>query len=1067
MQFYMRLPAIISSIVAIALFSAAGAFAQTGKISGQVVDAATGSPLPGVNVVIVDQQQGATTDAEGYYTILNVSPGRYAVRASFVGYASQTFENVNVNIDLTSTVNFELQEATVGLDEVTVQATEPVVKPDVSANVANISATEVENLPVTSVNELVSLQAGVESGMRMRGSNRSEVAFMVDGQNMRSARDNTPFTGISYTAVKEVQVQTGGFNAEYGNVRSGLVNVVTKEGPRDRYTVDVLARYAPPQAPYFGEGPKGSNAYWIRPYTDPEVADVGTRGPESPWSEYEANQYPNWKGWNKVAEEWGNDNDPNNDLTVDQLKELFQYLHRKDVSVQLPDYEIDGGFGGPVPVVGEMLGDLRFFASFRRTQQPYIIPQERNAYKDYTGRIKLTSNVAQGMKLNFQGMKAAQRGLNATQQGWPVMFTGKLPSYPWSGGGMVSQLGSRIRTNRIWGNSRWSPMNIDRSMLSGKFTHTLSPSTFYELNVQRMFSDYFTFQARKRDYSVVEKIGPMELDERPFGWHPANIYSPGAVYMGGHLSKARDTSQVISWTSRFDITSQLNPYSQLKAGAEFIHSDYDVSHAQVDSFFRANTNPRFKWQRQTMQGAAYVQNKLEFQGMVANVGLRAEYFQPGGTWYSFDPFSRAFSPSVGKDGINEYLEKKPIKSLFNLNPRLGISFPVTTGSKLYFNYGHFQQVNDPHDLFVLRKIVTGAIDQVGNPNHPMPKTVAYELGYEHSLFSRYLVRMSGYYKALENQSRSVRYTSLDGRVDYRRYEPLNYEDIRGLEFTIRKNAGRYVRGFVNYTFMAVKRGNFGFARMHENKLEQREYERNTRAHYQAKPVPQPYARFNLEFLIPSDFGPSVAGTHLLGDWRLSFLGQWREGQAFTWTGETRIEGLRNNVRWRDYFMVDMRLNKNLDVGFGDAQLFIDISNVFNIRHLRRRGNFVGEGGRDWEYYMQSLHLSNDIWGDQETKPYPYITGNDEPGDFRKPGVEFQPIEVVKKIDGVKQPSGHPLYYEQDSDQYMQWRNGSWQKADKELVESTLKTKAYINMPNLRFLNFLNPRRARFGIRLSL
>ena len=76
--------------------------AQTGKIVDTVTDAESGNPLPGVNVVVVGMQQGATTNAEGYYTILNVSPGTYDMRASFVEYAPQTVEGVNVNLDLTT-----------------------------------------------------------------------------------------------------------------------------------------------------------------------------------------------------------------------------------------------------------------------------------------------------------------------------------------------------------------------------------------------------------------------------------------------------------------------------------------------------------------------------------------------------------------------------------------------------------------------------------------------------------------------------------------------------------------------------------------------------------------------------------------------------------------------------------------------------------------------------------------------------------------------------------------------------------------------------------------------------
>ena len=87
---------------------ATGALAQTGKIAGQVTDATSGMPLPGVNVVIEGTTQGSVTDAEGYYTIIGVRPGTFDVRASFIGYTPQVQEDVRVNIDLTTTLDFQL-----------------------------------------------------------------------------------------------------------------------------------------------------------------------------------------------------------------------------------------------------------------------------------------------------------------------------------------------------------------------------------------------------------------------------------------------------------------------------------------------------------------------------------------------------------------------------------------------------------------------------------------------------------------------------------------------------------------------------------------------------------------------------------------------------------------------------------------------------------------------------------------------------------------------------------------------------------------------------------------------
>lgn len=90
----------------VAFVATAEAFAQTGKIAGRVTDAATGEPLPGVNVVIEGTTQGASSSVDGDYVVIGVRPGAYTVIASFIGFATQRQEGVHVSIDLTTTVNF-------------------------------------------------------------------------------------------------------------------------------------------------------------------------------------------------------------------------------------------------------------------------------------------------------------------------------------------------------------------------------------------------------------------------------------------------------------------------------------------------------------------------------------------------------------------------------------------------------------------------------------------------------------------------------------------------------------------------------------------------------------------------------------------------------------------------------------------------------------------------------------------------------------------------------------------------------------------------------------------------
>jgi len=346
--------------------------ASTGKITGIVKDAKSGEPLPGVNIVIKDQLYGAASDIDGFYVIMNIPPGVYTLEAIMIGYANATITKIKVSIDQTSTVNVNLQEETLEVETIEVIAQRPIVQPDVAASRVNLSREEFEAIPVSTVSSVIGLQAGVE-GLSIRGGGLDEVAVMVDGITMRDERDNQPYVGISLTSVEEIQIQAGGFNAEYGNIRSGVVNVVTKEGNRQNYNFSFQGRYRSGAAKHFGHEPNSSDAYWIKPFIDDAVCWTGTDN--GSWDEYTLKQYPSFNGgWNKISEETLADDDPTNDLTPEGAQRVFLWEHRKKLSIEKPDYDFDFTFGGPVPFVNEELGNLRFTTSYRSSQNMYIIP---------------------------------------------------------------------------------------------------------------------------------------------------------------------------------------------------------------------------------------------------------------------------------------------------------------------------------------------------------------------------------------------------------------------------------------------------------------------------------------------------------------------------------------------------------------------------------------------------------------------------------------------------------------------------------------------------------------------
>ncbi len=1081
------------------------AWAQSGKIAGQVVDAASGEELPGVNVSIVGTTQGAVTDAEGYYSIINVRPGSYDLRASFVGFTEEIRENVRVNIDLTTTENFRLREETVGLDEVVVAAMRPIVQRDVSASVANLASADLENLPSVDVEKVIGLQAGFERGLTIRGSSGSQVQFQVDGFTTQGGLTNVPFTGISFTAVDEIQVQTGGFNAEYGNVRTGLINVVTKEGPRDHYFADAIVRYSSPSQKYFpattidGQEVKLPNdelAYHVRPFFDEDVAMGGTGS----WDQFMRDSYTTFEeGWVAIAQNFNDSHGAN--ITPEQAQEAFRWYLRKDFELDDPDYEIDATIGGPVPGISPYLGDLRFTASFRNEQSAYIVPMIRDVYGEQTVQGKLTSDLAQGIRFELHGMWAKQKGINPDEGNNPwglqSMWTGDMPYYPWDFA--QPYLARAIGGEEIFATHFRNPMDVTRGVFGGKLTHTLGSKTFYEAQLQRVTTENFTHADDERDPTVQQRVGEIELTEEPFGWEWRDAYDVlgTGLRTGGHWFSARDSSKVSRWAARFDLTSQVNRFMEVKTGLEYILSDYDVNMGEVDPAHPHHTNPNFVWQRSPQQGAAYGQTKLEFRGIVANVGLRMDYFHGGGEWYDFDPFTRVLSAQFGRDALDdpEALEREDwgtqsIGRQLNLSPRLGVSFPITENSKLYFNYGHFREMPQPFDIFNVQEINTGAVSFIGNPELDMPKTVSYELGYEQNIADMFLLRLAGYYKDLTNQGRGVNFQSIDGEVNYSTIFPYNYSDVRGAEITLSKNRGAWLRGFVNYTYMAWKGGNFGVASVFENPVRMREYLLSSTDFYPSTPIPEPYGRANLEVLFPKEIGPEIAGGHPLGDWRVTFLGEWRAGQTLTWNGQTLTGGrsssreLQGNIKTRDFYTLDMRFSKAFNTAIGQAQFFVDLTNVLNIRHMYGFG-----GGDDRQRYLRSLHLPDETFeGLRDGKPtnYTLIPGDDKVGHFRDHGAPFVPI--IPRGDGTLpetgvelsydiseySPHNSPLYYlPADCGEgtafcggtYFQWTGSDFVEASSSVVEKVKDDKAYIDMPNTMFNTFLNPRNVFFGLRL--
>jgi outer membrane receptor for ferrienterochelin and colicin len=216
----------------------AKALGTTGILEGRVTDTSTNLPLAGVNVTVRNANYGAATDSTGYYLIGNIRAGVYDVRYSMIGYAVVEMKNVTILPDLRTRIDIELKPATVAMGEIIVEAARPLIQRDLPSTVYSIGGVKLEKLPVSSFRDVLSLQPGTTLEGNVRGGKTTEVIYLIDGLPVQDVIGGGLAMNIPKSSITGLTIHTGGYEAEYGNALSGVVNVVTKSGS-DRHMFGV------------------------------------------------------------------------------------------------------------------------------------------------------------------------------------------------------------------------------------------------------------------------------------------------------------------------------------------------------------------------------------------------------------------------------------------------------------------------------------------------------------------------------------------------------------------------------------------------------------------------------------------------------------------------------------------------------------------------------------------------------------------------------------------------------------------------------------------------------------
>jgi outer membrane receptor protein involved in Fe transport len=735
-----RLTVMAALIVLTPLASLAG---TTGKLMGRVLNDKK-EPLAGVNVRIDGQRLGAITDDSGNYFIIGIPAGHYTIRMNLVGYGAYSADGVTVSADFTTTLNATMRIEAVELTGVSIDASRPLLQKDATGTTRFITGEEIAKLPTRGYRDAAAQQTGVVNFKRqidnesqngntliIRGGRPNETAYFVDGFSQQDPLTGTSSTSISNSAIEEVVVLTGGFNAEYGRIMSGAVNVVTKEGA-DKYFGSIEA-----------------------------ISDI-------------------------LAGDW--------------------------IGSRKTDYNIyDFALGGPILPNRD---NLSFYVSSERRWQSDRSPSFlTDQYRDQLSSLGLDSDYKPA---NNSGGYTFQGKL-----GWQVN-----DAMSFKIGGMGSEENWREYSHAYLFNLDHTAKYLDRNKsFTANFNHVVSPKTFYTLG-----ANWFETLRKRGDGVHFDRLGEYYRNPNPrFDPDLPLFFDTGHVF-DDYLQRRSSYYGV-----QGSMTSQVNRYHQLKAGADyqahtlrlFNHffpaqlggsspnlTDWDgygydmvvirdnlgnitrVDLEEVDDGRDGAKHPK-TW-------SAFVQDKFEREGVIVNGGLRLDHIN-----VDTEALVSETRPLGGPDAIGnlpdslETVDLTSNKTYARVSPRLGVAFPVDEKTQLRFNYGQFYQQPNLQDLYVSyrflqHKIRTGGyFVGFGNPNLKPEQTTAYEVGVARQVGDKARVDITAYYKDVKDLVEITNVPSFPN--SFSTYRNRDFATIKGVDIGYTTRKVNNVSASINYS----------------------------------------------------------------------------------------------------------------------------------------------------------------------------------------------------------------------------------------------------------------------------
>ncbi len=728
--------------------------AQNGSISGIVIDSSK-NPIPDVNVKIKGSYIGTATDIDGKYSLMNVPGGEYTVEVSSIGYKTVEYTDIKVKKDENTALDIVLSTSsfTVG-EEILVVGERPLLDIEQTESKHIMNAKDIEAKIVENVIDVVTLQPGVikqDDALFIRGGRSDDNSFLLDGVSVQDPLAGTGFgLQLSAQALEEVEVITGGYNAEYGQATSGVVNVRTKDGAYDKFSLNLS--YKRDNLGFNKDSRSSFNT---------DIFEANISGPEP----------------------------------------ITKYLFKSLLGVKIPGeitffgnflMNISDGFTSVAGLVDEGTPGHKSTqlnsSIFKGTK--FAPRQNNNWYWLAKGTWKLRDN----MKLAYSFNQSVAINQNSQSLQTNLEYVEPDPGYQYSFQDILDNANT------------YTHLNIFHSL---SWEHAVGNKTFYELKLTKFYTQ---LRVDANGLNWDEYTEPQDIIKPPFIYYPTgDTNNPYGIIPGDGFF---DVGNAYTWHDHFvddyrfkaDLSHTFNPKNRFKAGFEAGYQEMqlvDIYKPWIGTFGLNND----AYKVYPIFGALYAQDKITYKGMILNFGLRLDYWFPGKL--VDDAINNPNAVTIPEEVKKQYMEDT--YSLFGrrwkgrLSPRIGISHPITDNQTLFFSYGHFSK--RPKPQFVYAKIANvsskSSFQKFGNPNLNPETTVSYELGVRNQFTNDDVLTITAYYKDIYDYVATVSAKISDPRFagqSFITYVNQDYTKSRGIELDYKKRIGKWFNGNINLTY---------------------------------------------------------------------------------------------------------------------------------------------------------------------------------------------------------------------------------------------------------------------------